>query len=540
MPLPRGRISINSLLILVALYLAVVQNQSFWRQVLLVLPAEHGVQEYRLLACLFVGLNVLLLLVMALLSARVLVKPVLIFLLIVAAVCSYFMDSFGVVIDQSMILNAVQTDAREAGELLRPAMALHVLITGFLPAFLVARVELLSGSRLRETLRRIVLLIVALSTLTACLLTNYKDVSLWARTNRHVRTYVNPTYPLHAVSRTIKTAYKSPDGPVAPIAPDAVRAPSASAKPRVVVMVVGETARAANFQLAGYARATNPELSAIDGVVSFSQMWSCGTATAISVPCMFSRLGRSRFSRSRARDEENLLDVLKRTGVDVLWRDNNSDSKGVATRVAYEDDRALKIDGLCDAEGCHDEVLLHGLDELLASGTEDRFIVLHLLGSHGPSYYKRYPPAFKKFEPECAQDDVQDCSRQAIVNAYDNSMLYTDHVLAQLIALLQRHQDRIEPAMLYLSDHGESLGENGLYLHGLPYAVAPDDQKHVPFVFWSPEHDLGCLRARAAQPYSQDNLFHTVLGLFAISTQEYQPKRDIAGACLARMPGSAD
>ncbi|THD00918.1 hypothetical protein B1810_22575 [Panacagrimonas perspica] len=529
--IPRGRLGTNSLLLIVALYLSATQNHSFWSQVSRVLPVEHGTSVYGLLGSLFVALNVLLLLAMAPFSARRIVKPALVLFLLTAAVCSYFMDSFGVVIDESMIVNAVQTDVREAGELLSLPLLLHVLLYGVAPAILVARVERVGSTWLRELGKRCLLVLLALSVLLACVLANYKSVSLWARTNRHVRMYVNPTFPMHALGQQVANLLKAPDAPPLPIATDAVRLPAVSGKPRVVVMVVGETARAANFQLAGYERDTNPELSKIEGVVSFNQLWSCGTATAVSVPCMFSRLHRTSFSRSKARKEENVLDVLHRTGVAVSWRDNNSDSKGVASRLPYEDFRRRKDASLCDAKDCHDEILLEGLDEMLASTTGDRIVVLHLLGSHGPSYYKRYPATFRKFVPDCAQDDVQSCSRETIVNAYDNTMLYTDHVLAKLIGMLQRHQDQIEPTMVYMSDHGESLGENGIYLHGLPYAVAPDEQTHVPGVVWSPSHDLKCVQSRRMRAYSHDNLFPTLLGLFSIQTREYHQGDDMLGGC---------
>src|SRR3546814_910956 len=233
---------------------------------------------------------------------------------------------------------------------------------------------------------------------------------------------------------------------------------------------------------------------------------------------MCSRLDRDQYSNKKANAQQNLLDVLQRIGVHVQWRDNNSDSKGVALRVPYTDFRKHEMAGLCTANSCHDEVLLDGLDAMLSDSQGDHILVLHLLGSHGPSYYRRYPPAFRRFTPDCAQDDVQRCSRDTIVNAYDNTMLYTDHVLAKLIALLQRHEAQIAPTLVYLSDHGESLGENGLYLHGMPYAFAPEEQKHIPFVLWSPELDTDCLRARRDNAYSQDNLFDTVLGLFDVRT----------------------
>ncbi len=527
---PALRMGTNTLLLLVALYLATTQNLAFWTHALRALPVDRGLQEYSLLACLFVALFALLLLVMVPFSSRRLVKPVLAVMLVVAAVCSYFMDSYGVVIDKPMIANLLLTDVRESSELVGSALLLHVLAMGVLPAVLVARIELVRGGRLGELLRRVTLVVLALGLMLSCVLADYKDLSLWARNNREVRTYVNPTYPLYSLYRQAQAGRRK-HGPVTVIAADATRVAARSGKPRIVILVVGETVRAANFQLTGYARQTTPELASIDGVVAFSEVHSCGTSTAVSVPCMFSRLGRVQYSHAEALAEENLLDVLQRTGIEVLWRDNNSNSRDITARVPSEDVRHVFIDGLCSEESCYDEVLLRGLEERVAVASNDQFIVLHMLGSHGPSYFRRYPPAFRRFVPDCAQDDVQRCSRESIVNAYDNTILYADHVLAQVIGILERYAERVEPTMLYLSDHGESLGEDGLYLHGVPYAMAPDVQTHVPLVVWSPGLDQACLASLRERPYSHDNLFHTVLGLLAVRTAAYRPQADILRDC---------
>lgn len=536
LPLPRGRIGIHALLLLVALYLALTQNFLFWRKFADVVPTGERLANLHLLACVFVALFTLQLLVSTLLSARAIVKPWLIIVLLIAAVCSYFMDTFGVVIDKAMIANALQTDPREAGELLGWPMLLHVLWAGVIPAILIARVQISYGeaSRLKALLHRVLLVLGAIIVLVLLIASNYKNVSLWGRQNREVRLYANPSYPIYAAFEQVKLQFKDKTPKVvAPIALDAMRTPSSSGKPRFVVLVVGETARAANFQLDGYARATNPELAAIPGVVSFTDVHSCGTATAVSVPCMFSRLDRDQYSEKAANAQQDLLDVLQRIGVQVQWRDNNSDSKGVALRVPYADFRKHEMAGLCTPESCFDEVLLDGLDSILSDSRDDQLLVLHLLGSHGPSYYKRYPPAFRRFTPDCARDDVQSCSRDTIINAYDNTMLYTDHVLAELITLLKKHETQIVPTLVYLSDHGESLGENGVYLHGMPYAFAPEEQKHIPLVLWSPELDADCLRAKRDNAYSQDNLFDTVLGLFDVRTSIYRPRADITHGCSA-------
>ena len=527
----RPRLRVNSLLLIVAAYLATLLNGAFWHQVVTRLPASLGVHELGIVAALLIGLQVLLLLVMLPFSTPRLIRPFAAVLIVVAASNNYFMQAYGVVLDASMMANTFQTDPREARELLTASLFAHLLFTGLLPAALLLRVEIDSGGAVREWLRRLALLLLALAALLGAAAANYKGLSLWVREHREIRLYVNPTYPLYSLQRYLRGHEGQTPVAIAPIATDAVRRPAASGKPRMLIMVVGETARAANFQLFGYARPTSPEMAARDDVVAYSHTQSCGTATAFSVPCMFSRLGRDGFSRSKAAAEENLLDVLRKTGVDVLWRDNNSDCKGVCLRVPSEDLRHRDDAALCHDGECYDEVLLDGLDQRLGETRRDSVIVLHLLGSHGPSYYKRYPPAFRRFTPDCTRDDVQNCSREEIVNAYDNSILYTDHVLGELLRLLQRHADRIEPSLIYLSDHGESLGENGIYLHGLPYALAPDEQKHVPLLIWAPARDQACMRARRDQPSSQDNLFPTVLGLFSIGSREYQRRLDLLDGC---------
>lgn len=321
--------------------------------------------------------------------------------------------------------------------------------------------------------------------------------------------------------------------PLRAVGSDAFRADCGPAS--VLVLVVGETARAREFAFNGYERDTNPQL-ANRGVIDFPDVQACGTSTSESLPCIFSSLGQNNFNRDRASHQENLLDILQRLGVTVLWRDNNSGSKGVADRVGYEELSRQTDAGLCIRGNCFDEILLRDLDRRLVEATGDMLIVLHMKGSHGPSYYKRTPPAFKVFSPECSMDNIQDCSRESIVNAYDNSILYTDHVLSRVIDLLKAQN--YATAMLYVSDHGESLGENGLYLHGLPYALAPGEQTQVPMIFWASDAfikqkslDVASLEARRQTPYSHDFIFHSVLGLFGVGSEVYRPELDIfAGA----------
>jgi lipid A ethanolaminephosphotransferase len=308
-----------------------------------------------------------------------------------------------------------------------------------------------------------------------------------------------------------------------------------------MLLVVGETARSDHFSLNGYERPTNPQLAAL-GVVSYRDVTSCGTNTAASLPCMFSHLGRVGHE-ARERDHENLLDLAQHAGLAVLWLDNQSGCKGLCERVP----NTMASDGapaaLCSDGECLDEALLNGLDARLAALDPQRrtrgvLLVMHQMGSHGPAYWRRAPADRKPFQPECLTNVLQQCDRQTLVNAYDNSIAYTDQVIAQSIAWLGRQQATYDPLLLYISDHGESLGENGLYLHGLPYAVAPREQKHVPMVVWLPaqtEQGSGprkaCLAEQRDRPLSHDNLFHTVAGALGIRASEYRAELDAFAAC---------
>ncbi|HSW12051.1 MAG TPA: phosphoethanolamine--lipid A transferase [Solimonas sp.] len=531
----------NGLLLLVVTWIAGTQNQLLWLEVWKSVAGLATPQAAGILAAVALTLFSGTLLVAALLGTRWLLRPALILLLLLSAGCSYFMNRFHVVIDQTMMLNALQTDRREAAELMGWPLLMHLLVYGLLPAILVALVPLRRASALRETAHRLGLVLLMLSATLACVFVQYRSVSSWARNHADMRMYPNPVYPLYAASKFLHRAM-IPSAEAAPqqIGRDAVRiAAPKGARPRVVILVLGETARAANFQLDGYPRATNPQLAAMGDVLNFSNVWSCGTSTAVSVPCMFSAGGQENFDKDAVHHQENLLDLVQHAGVDVLWRNNNSGCKEVCLRVPTEDLSHAGDPAYCTSEGCHDEILLRGLADLLDSG-HDRLIVLHTLGSHGPSYYKRVPAEFRSFQPACENDDLQQCSTQQIVNAYDNTIVYADHLLARLITLLHQHEDRIDSSMIYLSDHGESLGENGLYLHGMPYRLAPDLQKQVPMIAWFSQgmqqaqgFDSACLRRSTGERRSHDNLFSTLLGLLSIRTGLYRAELDLLRECRA-------
>ncbi len=311
---------------------------------------------------------------------------------------------------------------------------------------------------------------------------------------------------------------------------------------QLLFLVIGETARRADFELQGYSRATNPELSRLADVIYFDDVTSCGTATAVSLPCLFSDRGRREFDPDKVGETTNVLDMLVAAGVSVEWLDANSGCKGVCTRVPHTQfSGSQRGDPLCDGPYCFDEVMLRDLDARLAKLDRDAVVVFHQAGSHGPAYAQRYPQRFEVFKPACHSNQLDECTPQMIVNAYDNSILYTDHNLAQQIAYLQHLADRWDGALLYVSDHGESLGEAGVYLHGMPFAFAPKEQKQVPMLMWlsrgfraSNSIDANCVRAKAHQPLSHDNVFHTVLGAMGVRTPLYREGLDITAGCRAR------
>jgi lipid A ethanolaminephosphotransferase len=253
---------------------------------------------------------------------------------------------------------------------------------------------------------------------------------------------------------------------------------------------------------------------------------------------MFAPVGRRQYDEARIRGSESLLHVAARAGVAVHWRDNQSGCKGVCDGLPNDTVQGLNAPGLCSDGRCLDEGLAHGLEQRLAGAQGVQLLVLHQLGNHGPSYFRRYPKAFARFTPVCEHDDLQRCTREEIVNAYDNALLYTDHLLAQLLTQLRAHESRVDTALLYVSDHGESLGEKGLFLHGMPHAIAPAEQTKVPMVLWLSAGlqqtlglDLDCLRQRATKPASHDHLFHTLLGLTDVRTALYEAALDLTLEC---------
>jgi lipid A ethanolaminephosphotransferase len=491
-----------------------------------------------------VGLTALHFLLLGLVAHRWTFKPVLLLTVVVTALAAHYIDHYNVYLDPSMLRNVLRTDPREAGELIGPALALSLALLALPPALLVWRAKPLQRPWARGLAVRGGSLLLALAALLGSLLAVFQPFASLMRNERELRYLITPANVVWSLAAVARAEASTAAAPKRPIGLDARLGPTWTAaarqgRPAVVVLVVGETARAANWGLSGYARDTTPELTKLP-VINFAQVGACGTNTETSLPCMFAPVGRRDYDESRIRGQESLLHLLNRAGVGVRWIDNQSGCKGVCDGLDATSVQALNPPGLCSDGRCLDEGLLHGLEDSLLAARGPQLLVLHQLGNHGPSYFRRVPPAFEHFQPACRKDDLRRCSVQEIVNAYDNALRYTDHVLAQLVRRLQALQGRVDSAVVYVSDHGESLGEKNLFLHGIPYAIAPDVQTRVPMVMWFSAGfaqglglDTACLARRAAQPAMHDHLFHTLGALLDVRAGEFEPALDLTQGCRA-------
>lgn len=534
--LPRPTLGANALLLLTVVFIVVALNARLWR-IVFDAPGLDGLRGIGVIAAIAAALFALTLLMLLPLSLRWTFRPGLALVLVLAAGATYFIGDFGAVIDRHALASVYETDVREAGEWLNARMLLTIAGLGLLPATLLWWVKIDWRSPLRELWSRLKLAALAFALLGIAAAGFGKDVASLLRNHMELRHIANP-FALLAAQLSYMDHARDDGRPLQTIGPDARRGAAlrAGERPVVMVLAIGESARASSYSLNGYDRPTDARMRAL-GALSFGNVTSCGTNTATSLPCMFTDLGRRHYEDGVAKYRENLLDVLMRGGYDVLWLDNNTGSKSLAKR-AKEVRAGREADPtLCNEEGCHDQVLVEQLRATLPTIRRDTVVVLHLLGSHGPAYYARYPRAFAKFTPECTSNQLQQCSDLQLRNTYDNTILYTDHILASAAELL-RDDPRIDPALLYVSDHGESLGEHGLYLHGAPYAIAPREQTHVPMLLWAPDRfaarrglDLPCLRGRNQRSLSHDHVFHSVLGLADVASAVRKPALDLFDGC---------
>jgi lipid A ethanolaminephosphotransferase len=517
----------NRNIILAVLFVMLTGNLSLFQRILEVYPFSLGNLPFLLsLAAFFTIATMIFLLLIC--FGRI-GNWILAFFLFASSQAAYYMDQYGVIVDVVMIDNILNTNPQEFVGLLSFSLVMRTLLLGLIPAWLVLKYQprlLDFRAELKSRVILLGLLVISLVLVVAPFTAGYAS---FIREHKTTRLYANPTYFAYSAYQYLSQHLKS--SAVLALKKTAQDAKEIGLKDKkeLVILVVGETARADRFSLNGYKRETNPELRKQE-VVSLSNVSSCGTSTGESVPCMFSVMKRRDFDREEALHIENALDVLFEHGVQILWRDNNSDSKGVATRMRYENFKSPTLNPVCDSE-CRDIGMLGGLDQFIESRkNSDILIVLHQMGNHGPEYYRRYPKEFERFKPVCESSELRNCTQEEIDNAYDNAILYTDFFLSEVIELLKKYDGRFETAMLYVSDHGESLGEHGIYLHAAPYVIAPKEQTHIPVIVWMGKHfdfTLDQLKPYRDYPLNHDDLFCTLLAGFELETRACDGRKNI-------------
>ena len=475
---------------------------------------------------------------------RYLLKPFFILLIMTASLVSYAMLKYGIIFDVGMVQNILETNSGEATSYLNASVVLWFLLTAVLPVLGLLWIKVEYPTPWYKGLGlRLGSIALSLLFLVGVAALYYQDYASVGRNNHSIVKEIVPSNYVRGLYRYARDILFATPVPYEPIGTDA-RVVAKSDKPTLMFLVVGETARSQNYSLNGYQKQTNGFTMKEPDLVSFRDVRSCGTATAVSVPCMFSNLTRREYDETLAKSRDGLLDVLQHAGVSVLWKENDGGCKGVCDKVPTIEIEPKQFPTYCEGDSCYDEVLLQGLDQQIAGmkGKQgSKLVAFHLMGSHGPTYYRRYPAADRVFLPDCPRSDIENCSNEELVNTYDNTIRYTDKVLSQLIDKLKTLESQYNVGLVYLSDHGESLGAMGLYLHGTPYKFAPDDQTRVPLLTWfSPQLqrdrqlDQDCLRQEAgSKRFSHDNLFHSMLGIMDVQTQAYDGKLDLFKPCRA-------
>ncbi len=524
-----------ALIIIANLWMLAAFNTPFWQRAAHIFGGEP-----RILILFGIGIWAFTMVYVLLFSNRWLLKPFLIANILIAAGASYHHEAMGIIIDREMIGNILSTTANESRSLFTAAYIRHMTLLGVVPSIAILAIRVTHLPFAASFLRHLALLIACAALFAGVAYSNYQTFAFGVKASPGMRQILHPESTIQSAVQYAQMIWRAHALEFTAIAPDAHRGQIArnTARPTLTVLVIGETLRDQNWGLSGYARDTSPELARRD-VLAYGGVETCGTSTSVSIPCMFSAMGRAEFSHEGAAAQENLMDVLVRAGYDAEWWDANTGDMGVAARIPFQNFTTANDPEFCTDGQCNDGILLNQLRHRATAITRDTVIVLHQIGNHGPAYFERYPEDFAKFLPDCRIADLAACAPEHITNAYDNAAAYTDFMLASTIDFLEGLTN-VSTSLVYISDHGESLGEAGLYLHAAPYWIAPETQKRVPMVLWMSGQfkrdmhvDYDCVAAPGAASLSQDNFFHSVLGMLDVATTARNPDLDIFAACTA-------
>ena len=479
----RINISMTKFLLVYSLYFGFILNTPITSRLIDITSAtDSWLFVYTapvLLSCAFV-------LIFSLLAIPYLVKPIFIVLAISSAAASFATLQYGVIFDYSMMENIFETNTSEAFSYVNSSSAGYFFFTGVIPVLLILLVRFDTSQSLKiRIFKRLGLVLSSLAILALIAGLFYKNYASVGRNNSYLNKLIVPTHAYFSYKYIKKTFFTVPleykeQGL------DAKIIPANNGKPTLMVLIVGETARSMNIGYNGYSRNTNPYTENM-GIISFQDVSSCGTATAHSLPCMFSNLNRGSYDKARANAQDNVLDILSNASINVLWKENDGGDKFVAKGITKINIDPSQYADVCNGSSCYDEVMLKSFDDEVANMQGNKLIAMHIIGSHGPTYWLRYPEQKELFTPSCNQSDIENCTDDEIVNVYDNTIAYTDYVIAETIKKLESYSEQYNVALMYISDHGESLGEKGWYLHGAPYSLATEAQTQVTLYMWLPD-----------------------------------------------------
>ena len=465
-----------------------------------------------------------LFIIFSILLSHKFIKLLSIIFVICNALVFYTMIAYHTQIDKVMFMNLLQTDSGEISELLNWKILVCLIGLGIFPAIIIKHCTLIISS-FHKIIKSIILSLLSLGLIGGIF---HQTSNLFLHRYKYLQDYLPPLNYIQSIAQVTLEAV-IPQPPLQIISQD-ITPVKINNKPNLIVFIMGETTRAANFSLNGYTRPTNEALTPyLKEITYYPNTQACGTSTAIAVPCIFSVYDRQHFKEGSEAYTENILDIFNKADYKVRWFDNDGGCKDVCNRVWYEEP--------CQSKTCKDDVLLENLKEKLETVKDNQLIVLHTRGSHGPSYHLRYDQQDDIYAPICQDNELWNCTPEELVNVYDNTIHYVSRFIAKMIDILKSLEDRYNPVLIYTSDHGESLKEDGLFLHSASYETAPKYQKEVPLLVWLPQNNgyhlkNVCLKNKAQQSrHSHDNIFHSLLGLSEIKSQHYQKELDIFAGC---------
>jgi len=435
---------------------------------------------------------------------RIVGRCIIAFTLIGNAITLYFINTYEVLITKQMMGNVFNTQFSEASGFFSISFFIYVLLLGILPSVYVFARKTDYGSYRRFFTN----IGISLGIVLGIALGHMKNWPWIDRNSTELGSLLMPwSYTINSI-RYFNAEKKR--NAVEILLPDAT---ITDKRKDVCILIIGESARRDHFSLYGYEKETNP-YTVKDSVTALVANASA-TYTTAGVKAILDH-------KPSGKLYEILPNYLYRTGVDVTWRTSNWGEPPVHIRNYFKIDQLQKTYPQADAR--YDGILLEGLKETIAANENDKIlIVLHTNTSHGPTYYKKYPAEFEIFTPVCNTVEMAKANPAELLNAYDNSIVYTDYLIHSAIGILKDLPER-RSCLIYISDHGESLGENNLYMHGVPMSMAPKEQIEIPFLVWTSDTET---KIKPLAEVGHYHVFHSILDFLGIESPIYDESMNI-------------